>query len=58
MFDIEFNPKGNNLLDEQLVTSGLEMNWVGAVIGAATSVVGGIMGMNQASKSNKNAKKN
>lgn len=58
MFDIEFNPKGNNLLDEQLVTSGLEMNWVGAVIGAATSVVGGIMGMNQASRSNANAQKN
>ena len=58
MFDIEFNPKGNSLLDAQLTTSGLEMNWVGAVIGAATSVVGGIMGMNQASKSNKNAKKN
>ena len=58
MFDIEFNPKGNNLLDEQLVTSGLEMNWVSAVIGAATSVVGGIMGMNQASRSNKQAKRN
>ena len=23
-----FNPKSNNLLDEQLAVSGLEMNWV------------------------------
>ena len=58
MFDIEFNPKGNSLLDSQLTTSGLEMNWVGAVIGAATSVVGGIMGMNQASSNNRSARKN
>ena len=58
MFDIEFNPKGNSLLDSQLTTSGLEMNWFGAVIGAATSVVGGIMGMNQASSNNRSARKN
>ena len=58
MFDIEFNPKGNSLLDEQLVTSGLEMNWVGAAIGAATAVVGGIMGHNQAKSNNRSAKRN
>lgn len=53
-----FDPKGNNLLDEQLATSGLEMNWGFAAIGAAVSVAGGIMGMNQASKNNSKAKKN
>ena len=53
-----FNPKGNSLLDEQLTTSGLEMNWVGAAIGAVTSVVGGIMGSNQARSNNSAAKKN
>ncbi len=58
MFDIEFNPKGNSLLDSQLTTSGLEMNWFGAVIGAATSVVGGIMGMNQARSNNRSARRN
>ena len=53
-----FNPKGNHLLDEQLAVSGLEMNWVGAAIGAATAVVGGIMGSNQAKSNNARAKKN
>ena len=53
-----FNPKGNNLLDEQLSVSGLEMNWVFAAVGAAASIAGGIMGMNQASKNNSKAKKN
>lgn len=60
MFDIEFNPKGSNLLDEQLAISGLEMNIVEvfAGISAAASVVGGIFGANQASKNNKRAKRN
>lgn len=53
-----FDPKGSNLLDEQLAVSGLEMHWVGAVIGAATAVAGGIMGHNQAKKNNSKAKSN
>jgi hypothetical protein len=52
-----FNPKGNNLLDDQLAVSGLEMNWIGAVIGAGASIFGGIMGSRQASKNNKAARK-
>lgn len=52
-----FNPK-ENLLDQQLATSGLEMQIFGVIagIGAATSIVGGIMGHNQAKKQNKAAK--
>lgn len=60
MFDIEFNPKGWSLLDEQLAESGLEMNIVigaGAIIGAATSVIGGIFGASQADKANRQAEK-
>lgn len=52
-----FNPKGNNLLDEQLVVSGLEMNWLGAVVGAVSSIAGGIMGSQQASKNNAASRK-
>lgn len=52
-----FNPKGNNLLDEQLAVSGLEMNWLGAVIGAGASIIGGIMGSRQASRNNAAARK-
>ena len=48
-----FNPKGNNLLDEQMSVSGLEMNWLGAVVGAVGSIAGGIMGSQQAGKQNK-----
>ena len=47
-----FNPKGNSLLDEQLTTSGLEMNWVGAVIGAVATVASGVMASRQASSNN------
>lgn len=49
-----FNPK-QNLLDEQLAVSGLEMQWVGAVLGgisAVTSIVGGIKGSQDAAKAN------
>ena len=52
-----FNPKVNNLLDEQLAVSGLEMNWIGAAISGVTAIAGGIMGSQQASKSNSAAKK-
>ena len=54
-----FNPKANNLLDEQLAVSGLEMNIVGvfAGISAAASIAGGIMGASSASKQNRAAKK-
>ena len=51
-----FNPKSNNLLDEQLSVSGLEMNWVGAAISAVTSIAGGIMGSSAADKQNRDAK--
>ena len=53
-----FDPKGNSLLDEQLAVAGLEMQWVGAVIGAATAIGSGIMGMSRASSANATAKKN
>jgi len=57
MFDVEFNPKGNSILDEQLAVSGLEMNWGFAAIGAAASIFGGIMGSRSASRSNRAARK-
>lgn len=50
-----FNPKANNLLDEQLAASGLEMSAVAAVAGivsAGTAIVGGIMGSNEAAAQN------
>lgn len=50
-----FNPK-HNLLEEQLSTSGLEMQILGA-IGAVASIAGGIMGASQAKKQNKANKK-
>ena len=52
-----FNPK-QNLLEEQLATSGLEMQWVGAAISAGTAIVGGIMGSNSRRKQNRQAEKN
>jgi len=53
-----FNPK-ENLLDQQLAVSGLEMNIaeVFAGISAATSIIGGIFGSSEASKQNKRAKR-
>ncbi len=53
-----FNPK-ENLLDQQLAVSGLEMHIDPfTAISAVASIAGGIMGSNQASKANKSAKKN
>jgi hypothetical protein len=52
-----FNPKGNNLLDQQLTVSGLEMNWGFAAVAAIGSIAGGIMGSRQASSSNAAARK-
>ena len=54
-----FNPKINNLLDDQLAVSGLEMNIAGVVAGvsAVASLASGIMGASQASKNNSAAKK-
>ena len=54
-----FNPK-ENLLDQQLAVSGLEMNIIGvfAGISAAASIVGGISASNQAKKNNRTAQKN
>jgi len=54
-----FNPK-ENLLDQQLAVSGLEMQIFGviAAVGAVSSIVGGISASNQAAKNNRTAKKN
>ena len=52
-----FNPKSNNLLDDQLAFSGLEMNWVPAAIAAGTAIIGGIMGSQEADKQNRSARK-
>ena len=51
-----FNPKGGNLLEDQLTVSGLEMN-VFAAISAGVSIIGGIAGASQASSANSDAKK-
>ena len=57
-----FNPK-ENLLDQQLAVSGLEMNIVitptlaAAGISAVSSIVGGIFGSSQADKQNRAARK-
>jgi hypothetical protein len=54
-----FNPKVNNLLDGQLAVSGLEMNIIGEIAGIVSggaSILGGIMGSQQASSNNKKAK--
>jgi hypothetical protein len=55
-----FNPKANNLLDEQIAVSGLEMNIAGvfAGISAVASIVGGIGASSQAAKNNRTAAKN
>jgi hypothetical protein len=50
--------KNYDLLGEQLAESGLEMNIVigaGAIVGAATSIIGGIFGASQADKQNRQA---
>ncbi len=60
MFDIEFNPKGWSLLDEQLAESGLEMSIVigaGAIIGGVSAIASGIFGASQADKANRQAEK-
>jgi hypothetical protein len=55
MFELN---KNYNLLEEQLAESGLEMQWVSAVLGgisAATSLIGGIDAASKADKANKEA---
>lgn len=59
-----FNPKSNNLLDEQLAVSGLEMGidpgtaiLAGSAISAGTSILGGIFGSRSASKQNSRARR-
>jgi hypothetical protein len=49
-----FNPK-ENLLDQQLAVSGLEMHITWAGVGAIASVASGIFGASQASKANSSA---
>jgi len=54
-----FNPK-ENLLDQQLAVSGLEMGIVidpFSAISAGVSIIGGIFGSNEASKQNRAAKR-
>lgn len=46
-----FNPK-ENLLEQELAVSGLEMNITWAAVGALTSLAGGIFGASQASSQN------
>ena len=46
-------PGANKLIDRQLAESGMEMDFWGAVIGGAISVVGGIVSGNKASKAAK-----
>ena len=55
-----FNPKENNLLDEQLAVSGLEMQILPVIAGisAVASVVGGISASRQAAKNNRLAREN
>ena len=59
---VEFNPKNNSLLDDQLAESGLEMHitWagVGALFGIGSAIAGGIQGSQQASQQNAQAQKN
>lgn len=57
MFDNEINPKGFDLLGEQLAVSGLEMNVLGAIIGVGTSLLGAASQSSAASKANAEAEK-
>ena len=53
-----FNPKGGNLLEDQLAVSGLEMSIDPfTAISAAVSIAGGIAGASSASSANADAKK-
>lgn len=51
-----FNPK-ENLLDQQLAASGLEMNIGWAGVGAIASIAGGLFGASSASSANRAAEK-
>ena len=54
----EFSPKNNNLIDQELATSGLEMSWIGGVIAGVGAIIGGIGAHKQASDANKQSKDN
>ena len=54
---VEFNPKNNSLLDDQLAESGLEMHIFGVIAGVA-GLVGGIAASQQASQQNQQAQSN
>ena len=56
MFDIEFNPKGPTLLDEQLAESGLEMHWVQVALGLGSAALG-FFGQQSSNNSAKKAQK-
>jgi hypothetical protein len=58
-----FNPKGNNILDQQLAVSGLEMSiepgtamLIGTGISAGTQFLGGLFASSEASKQNADAR--
>jgi hypothetical protein len=61
MNDFEFNPKGPDLLDQQLAESGLEMSitWAGAglLFNVGSSLAQGFMGSSAAQKANDQAQK-
>ena len=57
MYSNDINPKGFNLLDEQLAESGLEMNILGAVLGIGSSLLGAASSSSAADKANARAKK-
>ena len=57
MFNNQINPKGFDLLGEQLAESGLEMNILGAIIGVGTSLIGASQQSSAASDANARAEK-
>lgn len=58
MFNDEINPKGFNLLDEQLAQSGLEMSIEPFLISAGIGLASSIFGASQASSANAQAQSN
>ena len=57
MYSNDINPKGFDLLGEQLAESGLEMNVLGAIIGIGTSLLGASQQSSAASDANRRAEK-
>lgn len=55
MFNNEINPKGFNLLRDDLAVSGLEMNIFGAILGIGSSLIGASQQSSAAAEANKRA---